>query len=532
MKTRNKLVAYLLVAIMVVASSLGLVPGTLKQASAATTTYNFGSMSYNSGWGVSSYYVTNGALKVSFTNQYGEVKYTLPTSISVSSVSSITVNANTSGQSTAFKFYDANGSQLFVQYNCSSYSNADINVTPSGNGNIKMIGVMSQSNSRYTATVNSVKFNTNTSTNTGSNTGSTSGSTSTTTTGTLKGALAGTFGKVGNAVTLAQLQNASTLSHIKQEYNCITMENEMKPDAVLGYSATLMTVAQAKANGYYIPSGYTEATVPTLKFTNVDAALKIAYENGLAVRIHTLIWHSQTPAWFFKTGYSANNGYVSKSVMDARVDFYVTNMVKHISQSSYKSVVYAYDVVNEYLHNTDQGTCKWTEIYGKQGNNPTYVKAAFTAAKKALGTYGGNAKLFYNDYNTYQVADDIVALINYINGSGKVCDGVGMQCHLDVSWPSISYIETAINKFKAAGFDVQVTELDVTINSIGSGKTTTDQANYYYDLIKMLKGKGISAITFWGLYDSVSWRSSKSPLLFSSLGVKKPAYYSVLNAMK
>lgn len=46
---------------------------------------------------------------------------------------------------------------------------------------------------------------------------------------TLKGALGSTFGKVGNAVNLSDLRNANTLNIIKNDFNSITMENEMKP---------------------------------------------------------------------------------------------------------------------------------------------------------------------------------------------------------------------------------------------------------------------------------------------------------------
>ena len=42
------------------------------------------------------------------------------------------------------------------------------------------------------------------------------------------------FGRSGNCVSLSQLQNSSTLAHIKSQYNSITLENEMKPD-ILDY---------------------------------------------------------------------------------------------------------------------------------------------------------------------------------------------------------------------------------------------------------------------------------------------------------
>lgn len=87
-------------------------------------------------------------------------------------------------------------------------------------------------------------------------------------------------------------------------------------------------------------------------------------------------------------------------------------------------------------------------------------------------------KLFYNDYNTYLVSDDIVTMIKFVNQNGKICDGVGMQSHLDVHWPDANYIGNTIDKFKNAGFEIQITELDATINAMQSRYTLQDQANY------------------------------------------------------
>ncbi|CDM69886.1 hypothetical protein CM240_2769 [Clostridium bornimense] len=376
------------------------------------------------------------------------------------------------------------------------------------------------------------------SSNTNDNNTNSNNNTTTVSKDNLKGAYGNIFGKVGSAVTLAQLQDSKSLDFIKKHYNSITMENEMKPDALLGSSAKKITVAEAKKKGYIIPSGYTEQYVPEINYTNIDKALKIAKDNNLSVRFHTLVWHKQTPSWFFKSNFDNSKGYVSKSVMDARLEYYIKNIMTHVYSSSNGSVVYAWDVVNEYLHNSDSGTSDWTRIYGDEGTKPTYVKKAFQFANDILKEYNvsSKVKLFYNDYNTYQVADKIVSMISYINSNGKVCDGVGMQSHLGLTWPSISYVEEAVQKFTNAGFEIQVTELDV---SIGKGNSISakeqEQAKYYSDLMKMLiskkkSGANITGLTYWGLSDKTSWIKDVSPLLFSDLDNPKKAYYSVIEA--
>ena len=349
------------------------------------------------------------------------------------------------------------------------------------------------------------------------------------TTQTLRSTYGSTYGHVGTCINYSQLTNQSVLNHVKSQYNSITLENEMKPDSLLGGYANKISVSQAKSMGYYIPDNYKESTVPKINFDTVDKVMKICYENGIGMRAHTLVWHSQTPQWFFKNEYSASNGYVSQSVMDARMEFYIKTVMNHVYSSSYGSCVYAWDVVNEYLHATNSG---WEAVYGKCGNRPAFVKRAYQYAYDCLDYYGlsGKVSLFYNDFNTYMEVNDVITMINYINSDKKLCNGVGMQSHVGTTFPSVDYYTQALKAFVNAGFEVQITELDT------SSKSISDQANYVYQLMKNVNsvkksGGNISGITLWGISDDVSWISaSEYPLLFSSLNVPKDSYYKFIQA--
>lgn len=338
------------------------------------------------------------------------------------------------------------------------------------------------------------------------------------------------FGRSGNCVSLNQLKDPATLSHIKSHYNSITLENEMKPDAMLGGSPSLIRQETAREWGYYIPSSMQETYVPKINFDTIDQVLKICYENGIGVRAHTLIWHSQTPDWFFRVGYSTNYGYVSESQMNNRMEYYIKSVMNHVYTSKYGSVVYTWDVVNEYLHATPSG---WSKIYGNCGNRPAFVKRAFQYAYDCLAYFKltNSVSLMYNDFNTYMEVDDIITMIRYINAEKKICNGVGMQSHLGTTFPSVSYYTAALQAFVNAGFEVQITELDAT------NKSDTDLANYLYELMKnVLKikksGGKITGLTWWGISDQVTWIKGERPLIFSSLNVPKSAYYSVIQAYK
>ncbi|MDR0197469.1 MAG: endo-1,4-beta-xylanase [Oscillospiraceae bacterium] len=358
---------------------------------------------------------------------------------------------------------------------------------------------------------------------------------------TLKGAYASIFGYVGTAAytsgreAVSSLKNADALKSVKKHYNSITAENEMKPQALL--SSVRITAAEAKKNGYVIPDGFKETHVPTINFGKIDDFLKIAADNNLSVRFHTLVWHSQTPDWFFKADYNNSGSYVSKAVMDKRMEMYIKTVIRHVYEGPYGDTVYAWDVVNEHLHNNGQGG--WQKIYG----DASYVASAFKYAHEELVSLKkrDTVSLFYNDYNTYEKTAAIISLIGEINKKGKYCDGVGMQSHLDVGYPSVSKIGSTIDAFAKEGYEIQITELDVTLNGAyysGPKKSEADFAKYYGDLFKMLveKKKGganITGVTFWGIHDGVSWRGTYKPLLFSAPDKpKKDAFDAVINAAK
>jgi endo-1,4-beta-xylanase len=343
---------------------------------------------------------------------------------------------------------------------------------------------------------------------------------------TLLNTYASLFGHTGTCVYPAQWDNGSIRNFIKGEYNSITMENEMKPDAVL--RSNTMSVSQAKAQGYNIPSNYTDSKVPTLNFSTIDKMMKAAAENGLQIRYHVLVWHAQTPDWFFRANYSSGSGYVGKSQMNARLEFYIRSVMDHVMNSQYANTVYAWDVVNEYMHAQN---CGWLSIYGGVNTRPDFVKLAFQIAHSELVKFNkqNSVSLFYNDFNTYMDCDKIISMINFINAEGKICNGIGMQSHLSSSFPSPSYYKQALDKFVKQGYEIQITELDA------GGKNDSDQATYYKQIMSAIlsakkAGGNITGITWWGLHDGASWRGNDKPLLFSSLGVKKPAYTAVLDA--
>lgn len=375
----------------------------------------------------------------------------------------------------------------------------------------------------------------------------------------LKDSYSGIFERFGNVLNYdtswnngAQLNDERTMKFAQKQFNSFTLENELKPDFIFSQWSDVIDVNEAKNLGYVIPDNYKESTVPQLSFDTVDRILEKAKRYGIPMRAHVLQWHQQTANRFFKEDYDDNKGVVSKEVMDARLEFYVKTVMKHVMEKEKSltgkagSLVYCWDVTNEYVHRTNEPReTSWMDVYGDMGLQPTYVKKAYQTAYEMLKQYNlqDEVTLFYNDYDEYFCADDIVSLVNYINSGEEtnICGGIGMQSHMSVEEPSVELYGETLDKFLATGLQVHVTELDIQIDE---GKDESDQAEKYKAIFSTIREKhekrdktvnprGVTCVTVWGLLDRDSWRNQSSPLLFSNdISAPKPAFYSVLEAAK
>ena len=338
--------------------------------------------------------------------------------------------------------------------------------------------------------------------------------------------------KIGTAVTTKELAPASTKELILKHFNSITPGNEMKPDALLDKNACLALAE----------SGDDEN--PQVSLASAASILNFARDNNIPVRGHVLVWHQQTPTWFFKENYDENGEWVSKEKMLVRMENYIKNVFAAIEKEYPDVDFYAFDVVNECW--LDDGSARkpgsqeegsanspWVKIFGDN----SFIKPAFEFAKKYAPE---SCKLYYNDFNEYmpQKTDAIVAMVEEINSDGHYIDGIGMQSHLDArsgadAFPAVNVYKKALDKFCATGLDVQVTELDATVNG-NSDELLAAQAQYYSDIMDVIMEHkdDISAVVFWGTTDDMSWRASKYPLLFNEDYTAKPAFDAIVDGLE
>lgn len=411
---------------------------------------------------------------------------------------------------------------------------------------------------------------------TGTANGQVAGGTNIRNSSSLKAFLSGTFGKVGTALVGFEMKDSSVVDFLKSQYNSLTMGNEMKPDYIFKSSGwDGANHCWKPALETHNPSGYVDTdsftyqykdtSYPVIDMDAIDSYIKTAYQSGVKMRYHVFIWHKQTPGWFFKENFSTDgtSRFVSPEVMNGRLEYMIRNVMTHIynlqdEKGTYigREVMDSWDIANEYFHNCDDDhKSYWDEVYYPdykfQKNRhsgiltPVYIKEAFALAYSILEDFHleDSVKLMSNDYNSYMVADQIVAMIQYfntkdeINPEGRqICSGVGMQMHLDMGYPTVEGIrKDAIRKFKNAGFEIEITEFDLT-DYTKSEESQQNQAFRWYDLMVMLQqekdqGAKITGITWWGSSDTLSWRKEGVPLLFSNYGQAKKQYNQVLEAV-
>ncbi|KAA2218838.1 endo-1,4-beta-xylanase [Maribacter flavus] len=312
--------------------------------------------------------------------------------------------------------------------------------------------------------------------------------------------------------------DSASLSLVKREFNSITAENIMKSSII-------------------------HPQRDSFNFELADKFVALGKNNGMHVHGHTLIWHSQLSPWF--------------ATIEDSLEFKDATE-KHIKDLAlhFKGVVDSWDVVNEALN--EDGTLRNSIFLEKMGDE--YLSLAF----KWTSEVDPNAKLFYNDYNMTNPdkRQGAIRMIKKIQEKGIKVDGVGMQGHWHLDYPSLEEIEESILEYSKLGVQVAITELDISVlpnpwdlegaeisqnfeNSEEMNPYTkglpdsiqTKLANRYKDIFKIfLKHRDkISRVTFWGVNDGQSWLNgfpirgrTNYPLLFDRELKPKPAYYGII----
>lgn len=294
-----------------------------------------------------------------------------------------------------------------------------------------------------------------------------------------------------NHITGSDINGQNT---VIKHFNAITPENCMKMEEI------------HPANGRY------EFTIP-------DMFVEFGLKNKMFIHGHTLLWHSQCPAWFFL---NEDGTQVSADELRNRIKEHVTTIV-----TRYKGKIDSWDVVNEcVLDNGEMRPSKFYEILGEE-----FIEIAFQAAAEA----DPNCTLYLNDYNMTAPGkrDTYVRIIKNLQAKGIKIDGMGLQGHWGMTSPSLEAIQTSIDAFHNLGVKVSITELDMSIlprrvstaaveqNIEFSQELDPYKGNYpqellhdwnyrmqqFFELFKVNADK-LERVTVWGVSDNDTWHNN------------------------
>ena len=387
----------------------------------------------------------------------------------------------------------------------------------------------------------------------------------------------------GTAIMSSEIKDDTLMELVEKHFNAVTFGNELKPDALFNYQ-----IGQSVRSTTITFQGK-ELKVPVvndknenLDFSRADAMLDKILErnaansnNKIRVRGHVLVWHSQTPEWFFHEDYNVAKPYVDKKTMNRRLEWFISSVFDHYfgkaANGKYDGLFYGWDVVNEAVNGntyrddevtsdaSDTSTSDtrhgsnsmWWRVY----HSNEFIINAFKYANKYAPK---DVELYYNDFGETDntKCEGIVNLINDVkDAEGTRLDAFGMQAHYNVDGFSAAQFKSVAKKYAAAAGKVQLTELDFKASSTYDGTAATKESEYtkmaychknLYEAIKALKAEGtnVSGLTVWGVIEPNSWLHSQSnvgggangsaqcPLLFDGNYKAKPAYWAYVDATK
>ena len=313
---------------------------------------------------------------------------------------------------------------------------------------------------------------------------------------TLRAAARPTGIRIGTAVDMAALaDDAQYRAAVGDEFSTVTAENVMK------------WYALEPERGVH---DYAEA----------DRLVRFARDHGQKVRGHTLVWHSQNPAWL-------EEGDFTPAELRQILREHVTETVRH-----FKGKVWHWDVVNEIFN--DDGTWRDTIWYRNLG--PGFVADAFRWAHRA----DPGAKLYLNDYNNEGInakSDAYYALVRQLKAEGVPVQGYGVQGHLATQYGVPQDTLENLRLFERLGLDTAFTEVDVRIPLPADTAEVQAQAQGFTTLLQacLLASRCVS-YTLWGFTDRYNW----VPGVFDGEGEatpltenfeRKPAYRAIRDTL-
>jgi endo-1,4-beta-xylanase len=299
--------------------------------------------------------------------------------------------------------------------------------------------------------------------------------------------------EIGTAVRGDALRrNRAYRQLVAAQFSSVTPENEMKWDAI------------EPSRGDY-------------EFAAADDIVKRANQAHQKVRGHTLVWHAQLPAWV--------KALDSKGLRQAMRE-HIRDVMGHYARD-----VGVWDVVNEPI--ADDGGLRRSVFERRLG--PGFIEDAFRTARVA----DADVKLYLNEIGAEGFnpkSNRLYEIVRGLKARGVPIDGVGFQTHANLDGLAPDFVAN-MQRFKALGLEVAITEADVALKLPPSAADLQAQAAVYAQIVRACLTVECASLTFWGFTDGRSWISETqagmgaATLLDAQLH-PKPAFGAVQAVLK
>lgn len=240
-------------------------------------------------------------------------------------------------------------------------------------------------------------------------------------------------------------------------------------------------------------------------WTNADRAYNYAKQHGFPFKFHCLIWGSQYPSWI--KNLSASETYdVIVEWMDA--------VKEHYPDLELIDVVNEAICVNGQYHSPYNET-KIIEALGGTGRTGyDWIIKAFHMARERWP----NAKLIYNDYNTFRwQKNEFIALVKALIDGGAPIDAYGAQSH-DLTDMEFDEFKRAMDETQQKlGIPMYITEYD-----IGTDNDALQLQRYKEQIPYMWEADYVAGVTLWGWIYGKTWTTNGNSGLIKNK-VDRPA---------
>jgi len=228
--------------------------------------------------------------------------------------------------------------------------------------------------------------------------------------------------------------------------------------------------------------GSVEAERDVMNWDGLDQAYSFAKQNGMPIKLHTLVWGNQAPEWIADLP--------PEEQLEEITEWYALVSERYPDAEMV-------DVVNEPMH----APPPYAEALGGDGETGwDWVITAFEMARE----YFPNSQLLLNDYHVLileNFTQDYLAVVDVLQQRGLI-DGIGVQAHF-LERADLETVENNVATLAATGLPIYVSELDVDFAD------DARQATRLKDLFTIFwNNPAVLGVTHWGHLQGDIWQTN------------------------